>query len=205
MRHLLRGGLGGEGRQRRAAHGTAPCSDDAAHLMVLRRHPDNGDRSCPRTSCSSWPTISATPTSPATDGATSPRPTSTASPHAACASLQAYANSAVCSATRLALITGRYQYRLPLGLEEPLAGKTDVGLPPEHPTLPSLLRNAGYATALIGKWHLGVLPTFGPLQERLRRFLRLPRRRASTTLAHATRAAKPTCGTATSPSSRPAT
>ena len=53
---------------------------------------------------------------------------------------QAYANSAVCSATRLALITGRYQYRLPLGLEEPLAGKTDVGLPPEHPTLPSLLR-----------------------------------------------------------------
>jgi arylsulfatase A-like enzyme len=77
---------------------------------------------------------------------------------------QAYANSAVCSATRLALITGRYQYRLPLGLEEPLAGKTDVGLPPEHPTLPSLLRTAGYATALIGKWHLGVLPAFGPLQ-----------------------------------------
>src|SRR5215217_6438949 len=77
---------------------------------------------------------------------------------------QAYANSAVCSATRLALITGRYQYRLPLGLEEPLAGKTDVGLPPEHPTLPSLLRQAGYATALIGKWHLGVPPRFGPLK-----------------------------------------
>src|SRR5205823_12580592 len=33
--------------------------------------------------------------------------------------LQGYANSAVCSATRLALITGRYQYRLRLGLEEP--------------------------------------------------------------------------------------
>src|SRR5271170_8323074 len=64
---------------------------------------------------------------------------------------QAYANSAVCSATRLALITGRYQYRLPLGLEEPLAGKRDVGLPPEHPTLPSLLRQAGYRTALVGK------------------------------------------------------
>jgi len=75
---------------------------------------------------------------------------------------QAYANSAVCSATRLALITGRYQYRLPLGLEEPLAGKTDVGLPPEHPTLPSLLRAAGYGTTLIGKWHLGMLPAFGP-------------------------------------------
>src|SRR6266700_1866094 len=75
---------------------------------------------------------------------------------------QAYANSAVCSATRLALITGRYQYRLPLGLEEPLAGKTNVGLPPEHPTLPSLLKRAGYATSLIGKWHLGVPPKFGP-------------------------------------------
>src|ERR1700733_4822839 len=77
---------------------------------------------------------------------------------------QTYANSAVCSATRLALITGRYQYRLPLGLEEPLAGKTDVGLPPAHPTLPSLLRSAGYGTTLIGKWHLGVPPNFGPLR-----------------------------------------
>jgi arylsulfatase A-like enzyme len=77
---------------------------------------------------------------------------------------QAYANSAVCSASRTALITGRYQYRLPIGLEEPLAGRTDVGLPPEHPTLPSLLRKAGYSTTLIGKWHLGVLPKFGPLQ-----------------------------------------
>ena len=79
--------------------------------------------------------------------------------------LSAYANSAVCSATRTALITGRYQDRLPVGLEEPLAGNRDnVGLPPDHPTLPSLLKKAGYGTTLVGKWHLGVLPKFGPLQ-----------------------------------------
>src|ERR1700732_2398136 len=77
--------------------------------------------------------------------------------------LQAYANSAVCSATRTALIPGRSQYRLPIGLEEPLAGR-DVGLPPDHPTLPSLLKKAGYGTTLVGKWHLGLLPKFGPLQ-----------------------------------------
>ena len=75
----------------------------------------------------------------------------------------AYANSAVCTATRVGLITGRYQYRLPVGLREPL-GVEDIGLPPEHPTMPSLLRAAGYRTTLIGKWHLGSLPKFGPLK-----------------------------------------
>ena len=115
-------------------------------------------------SFSSWPTISAMPMSPATAAPISARPTSIASPRRACGCSQAYANSAVCSATRTALITGRYQYRLRLGLEEPLAGNPDVGLPPEHPTLPSLLKQAGYGTTLIGKWHLGALPKFGPLQ-----------------------------------------
>lgn len=80
--------------------------------------------------------------------------------------LQAYANSAVCSATRTALITGRYQYRLPVGLEEPIptGGARNVGLPPQVPTLPSLLKTAGYGTTLIGKWHLGRLPDYGPLK-----------------------------------------
>lgn len=79
--------------------------------------------------------------------------------------LQAYANSSVCTATRVALATGRYQYRLRVGNEEPLNGaRPEIGLPPEHPTLASLLRKAGYQTALVGKWHLGELPNFGPMQ-----------------------------------------
>ena len=79
---------------------------------------------------------------------------------------QGYANSAVCSATRTALITGRYQYRLPVGLEEPIsAGSVNSpGLPPSHPTLPSLLKARGYGTTLLGKWHLGGLPEFSPLK-----------------------------------------
>ena len=76
---------------------------------------------------------------------------------------QAYANSAVCTASRVGIITGRYQYRLAIGLEEPLTGP-NVGLPPEQPTLPSLLRRSGYSTYLVGKWHLGFLPNYGPLK-----------------------------------------
>ena len=77
--------------------------------------------------------------------------------------LQGYANSAVCSSTRTALITGRYQYRLACGLEEPIGGR-GLGLPPETPTLPSRLKAAGYVTSLIGKWHLGSPPQYGPLK-----------------------------------------
>jgi arylsulfatase A-like enzyme len=74
---------------------------------------------------------------------------------------QAYAGSATCSPTRFSLYTGRYPGRTKGGLAEPIASRSQ-GLDPNHPTLASLLKKAGYDTALIGKWHCGWLPDYSP-------------------------------------------
>lgn len=75
---------------------------------------------------------------------------------------ESYANAAVCTPTRAALITGRYQQRA--GLEWALGGGADTarGLAVTGASLPALLKTQGYATALFGKWHLGFRPAFGP-------------------------------------------
>ena len=73
----------------------------------------------------------------------------------------AYSASAVCTPTRCGLITGRYPGRTRIGLIEPLTTQ-NVGLDPGHPTIASLLKSRGYATALVGKWHLGFRPEWGP-------------------------------------------
>jgi arylsulfatase A-like enzyme len=87
---------------------------------------------------------------------------------------QGYANSPVCSPTRFALMTARYQYRLRGAAEEPISSRSRddkrLGLPPSHPTFASLLKDAGYRTALIGKWHLGYPPEFGPLHSGYERY-----------------------------------
>ena len=68
-----------------------------------------------------------------------------------------------CTPTRAALMSGRYQQRVRLERALGSVGPAlEEGLPATGHSLPRLLKNNGYATALIGKWHLGYKPEFGP-------------------------------------------
>ena len=73
-----------------------------------------------------------------------------------------HASGPVCSPTRAGLMTGRYQQRC--GITDVIfaAGPRDNGLAPEEVTFASQLKQAGYRTAIFGKWHLGYLPRFNP-------------------------------------------
>jgi arylsulfatase A-like enzyme len=67
-----------------------------------------------------------------------------------------HSNGPMCSATRAALLTGRYQNRLGRAFEGALGDADyDRGLPLQTPTIATVLKGRGYATALYGKWHLG--------------------------------------------------
>jgi arylsulfatase A len=74
---------------------------------------------------------------------------------------QHYSNGPVCTPTRAGFITGRYQQRV--GLEWAIqSGTKEPGLPVEETSIARMLKNRGYATALMGKWHLGYKPEFSP-------------------------------------------
>lgn len=75
---------------------------------------------------------------------------------------QAYTSAPVCTPTRCALMTGRYQARCP-NLEWALhASVRTTGLQSDQTTIATMLRDSGYRTALFGKWHLGARPEWGP-------------------------------------------
>lgn len=83
-----------------------------------------------------------------------------------------YVSSAVCSASRAALMTGCYHGRV--GIHGALGPKAPTGLNPAETTMAEMLKAQGYATGMVGKWHLGAAPEFLPVNQGFNEWLGLP-------------------------------
>jgi arylsulfatase A-like enzyme len=81
-------------------------------------------------------------------------------------------SSAVCSASRAALLTGCYHRRV--GISGALGPRAEHGIHADEMTLAELCKQRGYATACFGKWHLGHHPKFLPLQHGFDEYFGLP-------------------------------
>jgi arylsulfatase A-like enzyme len=78
----------------------------------------------------------------------------------------------LCSPTRASLLTGCYAHRI--GVDQVFWPDSDTGLNPDEITIAELLHEAGYSTALIGKWHLGHSTEFLPTNQGFDYFFGLP-------------------------------
>ncbi len=76
-----------------------------------------------------------------------------------------HSNGAVCSPTRAALMTGRYQQRSGIHGVVTAAGHRHTGLDLRETTIAEVMKSAGYATGIFGKWHLGYQPKFNPIHQ----------------------------------------
>lgn len=83
-----------------------------------------------------------------------------------------YVAQAVCSASRAALLTGSYPNRI--GVTHALDHRSKTALNPDEITLAELLKQRGYATAIVGKWHLGARPEHLPLRQGFDEYFGLP-------------------------------
>ncbi|MFM1801985.1 MAG: Arylsulfatase [Planctomycetota bacterium] len=83
-----------------------------------------------------------------------------------------YVSQPVCTASRASLMTGCYANRV--GLSGALNHTSPNGINPNEEILPELLKKQGYATAMFGKWHLGLPPFFSPLSNGFDEWLGIP-------------------------------
>ena len=83
-----------------------------------------------------------------------------------------YAASPVCSASRAALLTGCYPQRV--GVPGVISAGANQGLNPKNTTIAETLKSVGYATAAVGKWHLGDQPQYLPTNQGFDSFYGIP-------------------------------